>query len=117
LSENITVRSILGRFLEHSRLYFFEAGDRTAYYLGSADVMPRNLDHRVEVVTPIQDVAIQAELAATLDTLLADNTTAWELQADGTWQRARGKKDDRARSAQATMMRRARRRVSLARSR
>jgi polyphosphate kinase len=117
LSENIRVRSILGRFLEHSRLYFFEAGDKTSYYLGSADVMPRNLDHRVEVVAPVEDLAIQSELAATLDTLLADNTTAWELQADGAWKRLRAKKDDRSRSAQATMMRRARRRVSLARSR
>ncbi|HZQ89781.1 MAG TPA: polyphosphate kinase 1 [Gaiellaceae bacterium] len=117
LSENIRVRSILGRFLEHSRLYFFEAGDRTTYYLGSSDLMPRNLDHRVEVVTPVEDIAIQAELAATLDTLAADNTTSWELQPDGRWERVRAKKDDRLRSAHATMMRRARRRVSLARSR
>jgi len=116
LSDNIRVRSVLGRFLEHSRLYFFEAGDRTAYYLGSSDLMPRNLDHRVEVVTPVEDVAIQAELAATLDTLLADNTSAWELQADGRWEHVRPKKDERVRSAQATMMRRARRRVSLARA-
>ena len=116
LSENIRVRSVLGRFLEHSRLYYFEAGDRSAYYLGSADVMPRNLDHRVEVVTPVEDLAIQAELAATLDTLLSDNTSSWELQPDGIWERVRPKKDERVRSAQATMMRRARRRVSLARA-
>jgi polyphosphate kinase len=116
LSENIRVRSVLGRFLEHSRLYYFEAGDRSAYYLGSADVMPRNLDHRVEVVTPVEDIAIQAELAATLDTLLSDNTSSWELQPDGIWERVRPKKDERVRSAQATMMRRARRRVSLARA-
>jgi polyphosphate kinase len=116
LSDNIRVRSVLGRFLEHSRLYFFEAGDRIAYYLGSSDLMPRNLDHRVEVVTPVEDLGIQAELAATLDTLLADNTSAWELQADGTWEHVRPKKDERVRSAQATMMRRARRRVSLARA-
>ena len=116
LSDNIRVRSVLGRFLEHSRLYFFEAGDRTAYYLGSSDLMPRNLDHRVEVVTPVEDLGIQAELAATLDTLLADNTSAWELQPDGIWEHVRPKKDERVRSAQATMMRRARRRVSLARA-
>ena len=116
LSENIRVRSVLGRFLEHSRLFVFEAGDRSAYYLGSADLMPRNLDHRVEVVTPVEDVAIQAELAATLDTLLADTAASWELQPDGTWERVHGKKDERARSAQATMMRRARRRVTLART-
>jgi polyphosphate kinase len=116
LSENIRVRSVLGRFLEHSRLYCFEAGDRVSYYLGSADMMPRNLDHRVEVVTPVEDLAIQSELAATFDTLLADNTASWELNADGVWDRARTKKDERIRSAQATMMRRARRRVSLARA-
>ena len=83
LSENIRVRSVLGRFLEHSRLFCFEAGDRTAYYLGSADMMPRNLDHRVEVVTPVEDLAVQSELAATFDTLLADNTTSWELHGRG----------------------------------
>ena len=116
LSENIRVRSVLGRFLEHSRLFFFEAGDRTAYYLGSADMMPRNLDHRVEVVAPVEDAAIQAELAATFETLLTDNTSSWELRSDGRWERVRTKKDERIRSAQATMMRRARRRVSLARA-
>jgi polyphosphate kinase len=116
VSENIRVRSVLGRFLEHSRLYVFEAGERSSYYLGSADMMPRNLDHRVEVVTPVEGVAIQAELAATIDTLLADTAASWELQADGRWERVRPKKDERPRSAQATMMRRARRRVSLARA-
>lgn len=117
LSENIRVRSVLGRFLEHSRLFFFEAGDRTACYFGSSDLMPRNLDHRVEVVTPLEDVAAQSEVAATLDTLLSDNTSSWELRPDGRWERIRPKKDTRARSAQATMIRRARRRVTLARSR
>jgi polyphosphate kinase len=116
LSENIRVRSVLGRFLEHSRLFIFEAGEQSAYYLGSADMMPRNIDHRVEVVTPVENVAIQAELAATIDTLLADAAASWELQGDGTWERVRSKKDERPRSAQATMMRRARRRVSLARA-
>jgi polyphosphate kinase len=116
LSENIRVRSVLGRFLEHSRLFVFEAGDRSAYYLGSADLMPRNLDHRVEVVTPVEDVGIQSELAATIDSLLSDTAASWELQPDGSWQRVRGKKDERMRSAQATMMRRARRRISLARA-
>ncbi len=117
LSENIRVRSVLGRFLEHSRLFLFEAGDRSATYMGSSDLMPRNLDHRVEVVTPIEDVGHQAEIAATLDTLLADNAASWELAGDGTWHRIRPKKEERPRSAQATLMRRARRRVSLARSR
>jgi polyphosphate kinase len=117
LSENIRVRSVLGRFLEHSRLFVFEAGDRSATYLGSADLMPRNLDHRVEVVTPIQDIGMQSEIAATLDTLLVDTAASWELAGDGTWHRIRPKKEERPRSAQATLMRRGRRRVSLARSR
>jgi len=117
LSENIRVRSVLGRFLEHSRVFLFEAGDRSATYMGSSDLMPRNLDHRVELVTPVEDVGNQAELAATLDTLLVDNAASWELAGDGTWHRVRPKKEERPRSAQATLMRRARRRVSLARSR
>jgi polyphosphate kinase len=116
LSDNIRVRSVLGRFLEHSRLFVFEAGDRTAMFLGSADLMPRNLDHRVEVLAPIEAVGLQSELAATLDTLLSDTAGSWELAADGTWRRIRPKKEERPRSAQATLMRRARRRVSLARS-
>jgi polyphosphate kinase len=117
MSENIRVRCVLGRFLEHSRLFLFEAGDRSATYLGSADLMPRNLDHRVEVVTPIEDVGIQAEIAATIETLLSDTAASWELAGDGVWTRIRAKKEERPRSAQATLMRRARRRVSLARSR
>jgi polyphosphate kinase len=116
LSENIRVRSLLGRFLEHSRLFLFEAGDRSTYLLGSADLMPRNLDHRVEVVTPVEDPALQSEIASTIDALLSDTTASWELGADATWHRVRPRKDERPRSAQATLMRRARRRVSLARA-
>jgi polyphosphate kinase len=116
LSENIRVRSVLGRFLEHSRLFAFEAGDRTQIFMGSADLMPRNLDHRVEVLTPVEAVGLQSELLATLDSLLSDTSGSWELMADGSWHRIRPKKSERPRSAQATLMRRARRRVSLARS-
>jgi polyphosphate kinase len=117
LSENIRVRGILGRFLEHSRLFVFDAGDTSTFLMGSADLMPRNLDHRVEVVTPIEEPSLQGEIAQTLDALLSDTTSAWELDAAGEWHRVRAKKDERQRSAQATLMRRARRRVSLARSR
>jgi polyphosphate kinase len=117
LSESVSVRSVLGRFLEHSRFFIFEAADRSAYYLGSADLMPRNLDHRVEVLAPIADIGLQSELAGTFDTLLSDTATSWELTPDGTWQRVRAKKEDRPRSAQAILSRRARRRVSLSRSR
>jgi polyphosphate kinase len=117
LSENIRVRGVLGRFLEHSRLFVFEAGDRTTMFLGSADLMPRNLDHRVEVLMPVESIAIQSELVATLDTLNSDTAASWELDADGSWSRVHPKKEERPRSAQATLMRRARRRVSLAHSR
>jgi polyphosphate kinase len=117
LSDGIRVRSVLGRFLEHSRVFIFDAGDHSATYMGSADLMPRNLDHRVEVVAPVEDIGIQSEIAATIEALLSDSTGAWSLDADGTWHRVRPKKDERTRSAQATLMRRARRRVSLARAR
>jgi polyphosphate kinase len=113
----IRVRSVLGRFLEHSRLFQFEAGDETHYYIGSADLMPRNLEHRVEVLAPIEDGVAKAELASTLDVLLADTAASWELDGEGYWHRVRPKKEDRPRSAQGVLMRRARRRVSLARSR
>jgi len=117
MSDGIRVRSVLGRFLEHSRLFHFEFGGTNRFYLGSADLMPRNLDHRVEVVTPIEDIGAQNEIAATIDSLLADTASSWELDHAGVWHRIRPKKEDRPRSAQAVLMRRARRRVSLARSR
>jgi polyphosphate kinase len=117
LSENIHVRSVLGRFLEHSRLFCFEAGDRKTYLLGSADLMPRNLDHRIEVVVPIEDTQSRNELESIFKTLLADNSQAWELQADGTWERQSPAKNDRRRSAQTVFMRRRERARRLARSR
>jgi polyphosphate kinase len=117
LSERIRVRSVLGRYLEHSRLFVFDAADRTTYFMGSADLMPRNLDHRVEVVTPVDDNALQAELTATLDALWRDTASSFELDADGAWKRVHPKKDERPRSGQQALMRRARRRVSLARAR
>jgi polyphosphate kinase len=116
VSANIRVRSVLGRFLEHSRLFVFEAADRSVYLMGSADLMPRNLDHRVELVAPVEDPGIQSELAATLDALWSDTTTSFELDAKGRWGRVRPKKDERQRSGQQLLMRRARRRLSLARS-
>jgi polyphosphate kinase len=116
LSERIRVRSVLGRFLEHSRLFHFEAGDRSTFYLGSADLMPRNLDHRIEVVAPVEDPAAQAEIDAAFIALLSDTASSWELGSEGQWHRVRPKKDGKPRSAQAVLMRRARRRFSLAHS-
>ncbi len=117
LSENIRVRSVLGRFLEHSRLFVFEAAERSTYLIGSADLMPRNLAHRVEVVAPVEDIGLQSELASVLEALWSDNAGSFELDAKGRWQRVRPKKDERPRSAQQVLMRRARRRLSLARPR
>ncbi|HEY2311172.1 MAG TPA: polyphosphate kinase 1 [Gaiellaceae bacterium] len=116
MSEHIRVRSVIGRYLEHSRVFMFDAAERSVTFMGSADLMPRNLDHRVEVVTPIEDLALQAELASTFEALWRDNASSFELEAGGQWQRVPPKKDERPRSGQQTLMRRARRRVSLART-
>jgi polyphosphate kinase len=112
MSENIRVRSVLGRFLEHSRVFTFQRDGKRAYLLGSSDAMPRNLDHRVEVLAPIDDGRLQAEIDRVFDTLEADNLTAWELDGDGAWHRLKPKKNHRERSTQATLMRRAKARAA-----
>ncbi|MPZ52802.1 MAG: polyphosphate kinase 1 [Acidimicrobiia bacterium] len=87
-SENIRVRSIVGRYLEHSRIYRFgRAGAERSYLIGSADLMPRNLDRRVEALTPITDPRLRGRLDETLEVLLADDELAWELDSNGTWTR------------------------------
>jgi polyphosphate kinase len=89
LSENIRVRSIVGRYLEHSRIYRFGARGRTRhYYIGSADLMPRNLDRRVEALAPVSDPDLQFRIDEVLDVLLADDNLAWLLGPDGKWERA-----------------------------
>ncbi len=85
VSDNIQVVSIIGQFLEHSRIFYFHHGGDEVYLLGSADWMPRNLDRRVEVVVPIEDPAIQVELKTILDLSLQDNRQAWDMQADGSY--------------------------------
>jgi polyphosphate kinase len=112
LSETIRVRSILGRFLEHSRLFIFDAGDESTYLLGSADLMPRNLDHRIELVAPVEDTRAQNDMVRAFDVLLADNSTAWELSSEGRWMKLRPRKGDRGRAAQQVFMRSARARAS-----
>jgi polyphosphate kinase len=102
VSENITVVSVLGRFLEHSRVYSFERDDETCFLIGSADLMPRNLDTRVELVTPVEDAALRADLLDTLDRSLATDVGAWVLESDGSWcPRATG---DPPRSVQRELM-------------
>jgi polyphosphate kinase len=87
VSENIRVISIVGRFLEHSRIFSFERDEDCTVYIGSADLMPRNLDTRVELLTPVRDETLRAELLDTLDRCFADNVNAWELDEDGAWTR------------------------------
>ncbi len=107
LSDNIQVRSIVGRFLEHSRVYLFEAGPDTRVFLGSADMMPRNLDHRIEVVAPVEERRLKDEIQSVFDVLMADNSQAWELSPDGSWERCAAG-DDRPRATHEVLMRRAR---------
>jgi polyphosphate kinase len=88
VSDNITVRSIVGRFLEHSRIYYFLNGGAEEVYIGSGDLMERNLDRRVEVITPVNDAAIKRHLRdVVLEALLSDSHRAWALLTDGSYQR------------------------------
>jgi polyphosphate kinase len=87
VSENIRVVSIVGRFLEHSRIYAFQRGDDTRVLMGSADLMPRNLDSRVELVVPVDDPTLKAELLDVVERCFADNANAWELDAESGWRR------------------------------
>jgi polyphosphate kinase len=106
LSATISVRSIAGRFLEHSRLYEFQAGEKMTHLIGSADLLPRNLDRRIEIVAPVEDPRLQHELSSLLDLLLAVNTNAWQLNSHGKWHRVTRAKGQRRRSAQLELMRR-----------
>ncbi|HXB65530.1 MAG TPA: polyphosphate kinase 1 [Solirubrobacteraceae bacterium] len=87
VSENIRVVSVVGRLLEHSRVYAFERDGEQVVYIASADLMPRNLDHRVELAVPIQSAELRAELLDTLERAFHDNQNAWQLGEDGTWRR------------------------------
>jgi polyphosphate kinase len=95
--------SIVGRFLEHSRVYAFHRNGERRYFIGSADLMPRNLDNRVELLVPVEDEGLRGELDDTLERCLADDTFAWELGADGSWSRREGG----VRAAQPELMERA----------
>jgi polyphosphate kinase len=87
LSERIRVRSIVGEFLEHSRIWGFENGGNAEWYIGSADLMDRNLDRRVEAVVPVEDSEAKARLAEIVELMLADDRRSWQLQSDASWVR------------------------------
>ncbi|MDO8502117.1 MAG: polyphosphate kinase 1 [Gemmatimonadaceae bacterium] len=85
VSDRIRVVSIIGRFLEHSRIFYFANAGKEEYYFGSADWMPRNFDRRVEAVTPVEDASLHPRLRSLLNTCLGDNRQAWDLQPDGSY--------------------------------
>jgi polyphosphate kinase len=103
VSENIRVVSVVGRFLEHSRVFAFERDDEQRVLIGSADLMPRNLDTRVELVAGVDDPRLRDDLLDTLDRCLADDSNAWDLGPDGTWTR-RGPQGPEPRSVQRELM-------------
>jgi len=108
VSENIRVISIIGRYLEHSRIFHFHNNGQEKIFIGSADWRSRNLDRRVEAVTPIEDPDVAKELKELLDIFLADNRQAWELQSDGSYIQRRPTDHHPEQSAQNILMERAR---------
>jgi polyphosphate kinase len=104
VSENIRVISIIGRFHEHSRIYYFHNLGQEEVYIGSADWMPRNLDRRVEVVVPIDDPTLSKELSTMLGIMLVDNRRAWELRTDGQYVQRRPGSQAALQDSQATFM-------------
>ena len=90
VSENIRVVSVVGRFLEHSRIYGFHRGTERRYWMGSGDLMPRNLDTRVELIAPVTSEPLKRVIEDTLERCFADDTFAWELGPDDSWERRRG---------------------------
>ena len=94
ISENIRVVSVVGRFLEHSRIYYFRNGGDEEYYIGSADLMKRNLEQRVEIVVPVETPALRADLRTVLDLHMADERSAWDMQPDGTYVQRRSEDPD-----------------------
>ncbi|MGQ9870717.1 polyphosphate kinase 1 [Leptodesmis sp.] len=104
VSDNIRVMSIVGRFLEHSRIFYFHNRGQEEIFIGSADWMPRNLDRRVEAVMPVEDPAIAKDLEEVLGIMLADNRQAWDLQSDGRYVQRRPAADSPEQSSQKILM-------------
>ncbi|PSP92996.1 polyphosphate kinase 1 [Halobacteriales archaeon QS_4_62_28] len=104
ISDRIDVSSIVGRFLEHSRIFYFENGGDPRYYVGSADWMTRNLDYRVEAITPVEDTTIRRQLKCILELMLADNRQVWEMRSDGTYEQRTPEDGEQVCSTQETLM-------------
>ncbi len=104
VSENIRVVSIVGRLLEHSRVYAFQRNGEDTVYIASADLMPRNLDHRVEMAVPIARPELRAELMDVLERAFADNQSAWDLDSSGVWHRLSPRPGTKPRSLQGELL-------------
>jgi polyphosphate kinase len=111
LSESVRVVSIVGRFLEHARIWYFRNGGDEEYWIGSADCMKRNLESRVETLVPVEDPRLREELRTVLDAQLADLRSAWELRSDGTWLQRSADPGDDARSSQQLLIEAAEKRL------
>jgi polyphosphate kinase len=111
VSENIRVVSIVGRYLEHSRIFYFQNDGEEEVYIGSADWMTRNLDRRVEAITPVEDSDCIGELKEILDILMVDNRQAWDLQADGAYIQRQPEEDQPEVSAHTILMERYKKRA------
>ncbi len=105
VSENIRVTSIIGRFLEHSRIFYFHNRGNEKFYIGSADWMPRNLDRRVEAITPILAPHLQRDLTNLLNICLNDNRQAWAMQSDGTYHQRQPQANELEKSTHVQLMR------------
>lgn len=115
LSENIRVVSIVGRFLEHARIYYFRNNGQEQYFIGSADIMKRNLERRVEVIAPVETPSLQANLREIIDLQLVDRRGAWEMQADGTYIQRKPEHREEKRSAQEILIEKSEKRLAEAR--
>src|SRR5262249_61457056 len=102
MSEHVRVVSIVGRFLEHGRIFYFRNGGAEEYFIGSADCMKRNLESRVEVVVPVEDPGLRSELRELLEVQLAPNRDAWKMQPDGTY--VKRAEDDAAKRSQQVLI-------------
>jgi polyphosphate kinase len=114
LTESAQVISIVGRFLEHGRIYYFRNGGAEEYYIGSADLMKRNLESRVEVVAPVEDIDLRQELRLILDVQLSDRRSAWEMQPDGSYVQRQPAPGQDAKSCQELLIGVAQRRLAAA---
>jgi len=114
LSESTRVISVIGRFLEHARIYYFRNQGNEEYFIGSADLMKRNLESRVEVVAPVEDSRLRQELRLIIDVQLSSKRNAWEMQSDGSYNERRDDTGKRSLDSQETFIELAQKRMSAA---